>query len=728
MAIDPYAPCPGGTGKKLKFCCSELVGDLEQLDRLIEGQQFSAAGEMLDRLAAKNPGKACLLSTKVKLLLSGRKIVEASAAAAEFVASCPDNAMAMAQSALCEALVGRLQESATAFDKARETCGAEILPDVARIATALVPVAAQLGSVGFAQGLLEWIEEKQLASEDERRMLATRIGMAGVPAALRSRPSIENPPEDSPWRFEFERAVEHAREFRLTKALTTFRSLKGVAGDCRALHANIAMVCEMLARPFEAAEAWLKVAATEGMSADDSVDATGRAIELEQEADPDRSPMIALVSFVGTLDGRSPEDIELIEDKLRHDIRFQSVPFDRGEWVSKNLVPPRCVWRIGEAGPKPGDPQRMLASLLIFGRQTDREPEAVLQGFEPDVLEAKPIAEPLLGTTFAKHEPRQGGGGTTPTAWLVNTQYMVQLSEPPRERPSSDQPSIVDTIMARQRELLWERFVAMWPESALPELLGKTPREAIATRDGRLRVLAMIEDGEAASRQSGAAEAWTRVRARLSLDPPKPIESRNPIEEVPPMRWHRVVLRDLPLEELRGLLVASVSTGFDTAAERAAAEIVSRPDATPEDRWEAYGLLEERAASSVRRLELLRELRSIATTLKVNDGMIDAAELRVRLQRGDEADIMRLLDHVGREHGRDEKVIRAVSEVLAEAGIDLSAMAARGGMPAAAAAAGPAATIPAAEPGKLWTPDGGAASAGRTEPGGPEKKKLWTPG
>ena len=29
MPIDPYSPCPGGTGKKIKFCCSELVGDLE---------------------------------------------------------------------------------------------------------------------------------------------------------------------------------------------------------------------------------------------------------------------------------------------------------------------------------------------------------------------------------------------------------------------------------------------------------------------------------------------------------------------------------------------------------------------------------------------------------------------------------------------------------------------------------------------------------------------------
>ena len=30
MSLDPYAPCPGGTGKKIKFCCPDLVGDLEK--------------------------------------------------------------------------------------------------------------------------------------------------------------------------------------------------------------------------------------------------------------------------------------------------------------------------------------------------------------------------------------------------------------------------------------------------------------------------------------------------------------------------------------------------------------------------------------------------------------------------------------------------------------------------------------------------------------------------
>ena len=39
MPIDPYSSCPGGTGKKIKFCCADLVGDLEQLEKLTEGEQ-----------------------------------------------------------------------------------------------------------------------------------------------------------------------------------------------------------------------------------------------------------------------------------------------------------------------------------------------------------------------------------------------------------------------------------------------------------------------------------------------------------------------------------------------------------------------------------------------------------------------------------------------------------------------------------------------------------------
>jgi hypothetical protein len=738
MAIDTYAPCPGGTGKKIKFCCAELVGDLEQLDRLVEGDQISAALDQVKRLADKHPGRACLMATRTKLELATKQFAEATASSKAFLDAHPENPLALGQAAVTDAIAGRVQEAAALFDKARAAAvaagraegGQDVSPELVRIAATLVQVASQLGHVGFSQGILEWVFDRNLGSEDERRLLAAIVGSAGVPPALRTKVRLVPTASDAPWRPEFDAALEHARQWRLAKALTTFRSLKGVAGESRDLLTNIAVLCEMLARPFEAAEAWLAFAKLRDTPHDDAVEATGRAIALETEADPDRSPLISFASLVGPLAVAGGEGgttaLELLEDKLRHDARFETAAFDRSSWVSRGAVPPRSVWRIYEPAAAADRPARLLASLLVFGRQTDREPEAVLQGFAPDVEQARPIAAEALGCTFA---PAAAAGmpATTPTSWLMGSQFRLPPADTAVAPPTAGAPCLFDTLMERQQAALWSRFVALWPETPLPELLGKTPRQALADAEGGRRVEALVSEGEAASRRSDAAAAWTAVRERLGLKAAPPIAAAQPLEEVPPLRWHRLDMAQVSIDELRGVLATAVDAGFDRAAERAATAVIARGDSTPADRWEAWGVLEERAESTVRKLEIIGELRQIAKELKANDGMLDVAELRVRLQRGDQAEIMRLLDHLRRDHTRDQQVLQALAEVLMEAGVDLGALAGRGaaGVPggASAAAAGMPAAGPAAEPGKLWTPGGETAG-----PGGGEKKTIWTPG
>ena len=129
------------------------------------------------------------------------------------------------------------------------------------------------------------------------------------------------------------------------------------------------------------------------------------------------------------------------------------------------------------------------------------------------------------------------------------------------------------------------------------------------------------------------------------------------------------------------------------------------------------------AESTLQRLELIGKLRGIAAEIRANDGMLDVAELRVRMQRGDELEATRLLEHLRRDHGRDQQVIQALAEVLMEAGVDLEGMAARaGGGPASNSRPLPAS--PGAAPqaaGKLWTPGGSEPAAGG-------EKKIWTPG
>ena len=743
MSFDPYSACPGGTGKKIKFCCSELLGDLEQIDRLIEGDQISAALEQVERLSERHPGRACLMATRTKLELASKKFAAAAATSRAFLEAFPGNPLALGHAAVTEAIAGRIQEAAALFDKSRDaaesaprdaagTTAEGVSPEIVRIAATLVQAGAQAGHVGFAQGIVEWMIDRSLGTPEDRRLLAAVVGSSGVPPALRTKVRFEESASDSPWRHEFSAALKHARDWRLSKALTTFRSLKSVAGDSRAVFTNTAILCEMLARPFEASEAWLTVARLQDTPPEDGVEATGRAIALETEADEDRSPLVPFDRIRATLalgEGGASA-LDLLEDKLRHDGHCEPAPFERSEWVSRNAAPPRSVWRIYDASAtqngEPGArPARLLASLLIFGRQTDREPEALLQGFAPDVADARAVVEPLLGCGFAATGDREGLPAATPTNWLLSSQFRLRPPEIPPQGTAPGMPSAFDELMHQQSDAVWQRFLSLWPDTPLPELLGKSPREAVKQTEGRRRVEALLTEGEATSRRADAAKAWASLRGTLGLAEPPIIESARPLEEVPPLRWHRVAMQPLDLDQLRGLFVTAVDAGFELAAERAAQTIAGRDDAAPEDRWEALGVLEDRAASSVGKLEIIGRLRDIAKTLKANDGMLDVAELRVRLQRGDQVDIMKLLDHLRREHSRDQKVLEALAEVLVEAGIDLSALAARptgGGPEIGAASSGLPSSPGQPQAGGIWTP--GAQQGG--PPG--EKKAIWTPG
>ena len=119
-------------------------------------------------------------------------------------------------------------------------------------------------------------------------------------------------------------------------------------------------------------------------------------------------------------------------------------------------------------------------------------------------------------------------------------------------------------------------------------------------------------------------------------------------------------------------------------------------------------------------------MRGIAKTLKVSDGMVDVAELRIAMQRGDQMSIVRLLDHLRREHSRDQKVLEALAEVLSEAGFDLASLASQAGMGQGSGLpiAGPAGVTRSSQPESpgIWTP--GSQQGGSSG----EKKAIWTPG
>ena len=55
MALNPYSPCPCGSGKKLKFCCGDLATEIEKIYQMIQGDQPRGALKHAEQLLEKKP-------------------------------------------------------------------------------------------------------------------------------------------------------------------------------------------------------------------------------------------------------------------------------------------------------------------------------------------------------------------------------------------------------------------------------------------------------------------------------------------------------------------------------------------------------------------------------------------------------------------------------------------------------------------------------------------------
>ncbi|AGA30336.1 SEC-C domain-containing protein [Singulisphaera acidiphila] len=62
--VEPYAPCPCGSGQKFKWCCHKVENQAERAQRLFESGQVEAAVQVLDEGLRKEPDNAWLLTRK----------------------------------------------------------------------------------------------------------------------------------------------------------------------------------------------------------------------------------------------------------------------------------------------------------------------------------------------------------------------------------------------------------------------------------------------------------------------------------------------------------------------------------------------------------------------------------------------------------------------------------------------------------------------------------------
>ncbi len=80
MALDPYAACPCGSGKKYRWCCEPIDRDLRRAFEQEANGQHDAALRIIDEVVAAHPSNPQAHGQKAELLYKLGRVEEAEAA------------------------------------------------------------------------------------------------------------------------------------------------------------------------------------------------------------------------------------------------------------------------------------------------------------------------------------------------------------------------------------------------------------------------------------------------------------------------------------------------------------------------------------------------------------------------------------------------------------------------------------------------------------------------
>ena len=708
MAIDAYSLCPGGTGKKVKFCCPDFVHELEKIDRMVEGEQFQNCLQQVDLLLAQGNPRQCLMALRGWLLRTTNQFEEALAHAADFLNRYPENPLAWAEAALLTAAGESGRAAVPKLQRAIALSGKMLQSRVCDAIGMVAEVLTEEGDWSAARAL--WGLLSVLIPDDQRpmeRIVAMNVSPE-IPLLLKDDRRLKECPGNPPWKALFDEADQAARSARWQESAERLTALTRDYHEEPALWHNLAMLRGWLADDDGAIDAW-RTFARLGIPRDDAVEAEAMAMMLSTDPLGDGIDWVQLSWPV--------PDAERLLESLLSDRRIVQVPFDPAAMAREDSPPPRLVGLLldrpaleSAEGLSLETMPHVLGQVQLFGRQTDREARLEVQGLTSlDVERVQAVLRELGGENLAAEPERKTTGRASRSHQLLTNQWF-----PPRNA-SHEQ---IDSLGIQQRR---RAILEQWPEVPLGVLDGRSPREAAADPAAANRVLAAIAMMEHWCERTPGTIDFNELRAGLGLPVDEPIDlAPGEIVRLPLVRLVRVKIGTLSEEDLR--------TGFRRATQyrawkslrKFAAAVVERPESqSGNDRLLAYRMLAQSAESVDEALDRVRQGREAFASEPKTCASWDLLELTYRFAQGDGREAMRLVQHVESRHLDEPGVGEALTQMLVNVGLLRP-----DGSPAMPVPRGasPAAAEPAAEESsRLWTPGSDPAGGGG---GG----KLWTPG
>ncbi|MFN0053646.1 MAG: hypothetical protein ACKV0T_15815 [Planctomycetales bacterium] len=540
--FDVYQNCPCGSGKKLKFCCHAIIGEMQRISDLQKHQQFSLAQNALEALD-KKPHKEAWSRAWIKSNLSVVHMQQGQAAdalrlAREVLDELPTHPLASSLNAL-------LTLQSEGYPAAKRAIYEALQVQAGRVTSITVHLLRALSMVLIAQrhflAAREYLAQAVMFDPKQQEIiqsLAALIHAPTIPYPLRSPYRLEPFLGDDSLRSDYLEALQQCAT--------------GCFGDAAKSLGKIAR--QMPTAPW----VWWNIALCHAWAGEEPL--AVRAFKAAADNQPDLDSAAECLLMARLL---SPIDDQWKSEQLAQQLRVKSVsrllslldsqprivrvPVDPEDAQGQGPVPvgafhildrepstlPYAEWTFDTV-------PRLLATLEVYDAPPDRSGSAV--AFLSS-LESERLPE-LTRQILDLAGPEAEVGDQPPVVTGVTSRDQHALTIPwalPDDVPFPHQSRLEG---ARWRHIQFD----VWPHTPQFHLDGKSPVEAAQDPALKAPLMASILALEVLAEQAGCVCDSAALREKLSLSPQARLDPTllDETRFVPPLRARRLPLSLLP--------------------------------------------------------------------------------------------------------------------------------------------------------------------------------------
>lgn len=669
MAIDSYSLCPGGRGKKIRFCCPDHLKDLEQIDKMIEGEQYSAGLAFVDTLLKKRPDCACLIEAKCLFQRMIGLWEEAYETAKDFVDKEPKNVVALTELATTSALLNKPQEAASVLIDSLEAVEGEQFP--VAIIQAMLTVGMSFyenGHIFQAVAIAKQLQAFAPKDQASNTFLYRCLGSEAVPLMLKEQAFDLLAPENFEKKAEYEEAVSCLAHGYWKRGRAILESLLEFGESWPNLFRNLGVVEYWFANEDKGRAYFDRYLACPNVDREAAIDAEQFLLLLSKPTWDDVSFMQKRVYTI--------DDFDTVYQQFLSSKQLIANP--RMQAMADSEIPPKMAFTVLD---RPltdrvdelclNDVARQSGYMFVFGKQTTRAARAEFYIFPTEVAAVESILTATMGTipTLESEEELTA----QPVLWTTNASAPRLQFKDPSKLTEENIKSLYDEA--------FEEFASAWFEHAYDVFGSKSPKETLVNENGDRRVEALIRVVSGVFTSEYSEKIGMLLRKQAALPAPEPIIPPSNFEtpeaaveffrQVPLWRWIRLQIEKCKTSDLAELLQIVNLVAPRDVKEKFAREFLTRPatESQYEDRGIAFSILVDSALASQNTDEALRlilEATEYAKEVGESDSQWNVLEIMTRFRRQEFEKVRSLAQHVFAEHQSDKEAIQTLQQFFAE--------------------------------------------------------------